>query len=192
MPVFATYGLPEALLVDNGPPWGSGYSRQPHTRFTAWLISHGVRVSHGRPYHPQTRGKDERFHRSLGLEVLATRQWPDFIEVQTELDSWRGVYNQERPHEALDYNVPSARYEPSLRKMADKRPDPEYLSTDEVRRVQDLGVISFRGRKLHIGRAFSGDPVALRATEEDGVWEVHYYKQRVGRVDLRSPLLLDL
>jgi transposase InsO family protein len=35
LPVFATYGLPEAILVDNGPPWGSGYSRQPHTRFTA-------------------------------------------------------------------------------------------------------------------------------------------------------------
>lgn len=192
MPVFATYGLPEAILVDNGPPWGSGYTRQPHTRFTAWLISHGVRVSHGRPYHPQTRGKDERFHRSLGLEVLATTQWPDFFEVQSALDDWRTVYNDERPHEALGYGVPSARYQPSQRKMPIEPPRPEYLDSDEVRRVQDLGVISFRGRKLHVGRAFSGEPVALRATEEEGAWEVYYYNQRVGMVDLRSPLLLDL
>lgn len=69
---------------------------------------------------------------------------------------------------------------------------PEYLGSDEVRRVQELGVISFRGRKLHVGRAFSGEPVALRAMEEEGVWDVYYYQQRVGRVDLRSPLLQDL
>lgn len=192
MPVFATYGLPEVILVDNGPPWGSGYSRQPHTRFTAWLISHGVSVSHGRPYHPQTRGKDERFHRSLGLEVLAMRQWLDFPEFQSALDGWQMVYNNERPHEALGYGVPSARYQPSQRKLPEDRRSPEYLDSDEVRRVQGLGVISFRGRKLHVGRAFSGEPVALRAVEEEGVWDVYYYQQRVGRVDLRSSLLPDL
>jgi len=43
-----------------------------------------------------------------------------------------------------------------------------------------------------VGRAFSGEPVALRAMEEEGVWDVYYYQQRVGRVDLRSPLLQDL
>ena len=192
MPVFATYGLPEAILVDNGPPWGSGYSRQPHTHFTAWLISYGVRVSHGQPYHPQTRGKDERFHRSLGLEVVTMRQWLDFLEYQSALDGWQPVYNQERPHEALGYAVPSSRYEPSPRRMPEERPSPEYLDGDDVRRVQDLGLISFQGRKLRVGRAFSGEPVALRAIEEEGVWDVYYYKQRVGRVDLRSPLLLDL
>lgn len=190
--VLTTYGLPEVLLVDNGPPWGSGYSRQPHTRFTAWLISYGLRVLHGRPYHPQTRGKDERFHRSLELEVLVMKQWQDFIQYQSALGGWQTVYNDERPHEALDNAVPSSRYEPSPRRMPEHRPSPEYLVSDEVRRVQDLGVISFRGRKLHVGRAFSGEPVALRAIDEEGVWDVYYYKQRVGRVDLRSPLLLDL
>lgn len=192
MSVFATYGLPETILVDNGPPWGSGYSRQPHTRFTAWLMSHGVRVSHGQPYHPQTRGKDERFHRSLEVEVVAVRQWLDYLDYQSGLDYWQVVYNEERPHEALDYAVPSSRYKPSVRRMAAERPSPEYLNSDEVRRVQELGVISFRGRKLHVGRAFSGEPVALRAIEEEGVWDVYYYKQRVGRVDLRSPLQPDL
>lgn len=192
MPVFATYGLPEAILVDNGPPWGSGYRRQPHTRFTAWLMSHGVRVSHGQPYHPQTRGKDERFHRSLDVEVIASRSWLDIIEYQSGLNDWQVVYNQERPHEALDYAVPASRYQASKRRMPEERPTPEYLGSDEVRRVQELGVISFRGRKLHVGRAFSGEPVALRAMEEEGVWDVYYYQQRVGRVDLRSPLLQDL
>jgi len=186
LPVFATHGLPETILVDNGPPWGSGYSRQPHTRFTAWLMRHGVYISHGRPYHPQTRGKDERFHRSLGLEVLQTRSWLDLDEVQLALDPWRNVYNFERPHEALDYAVPAARYVRSPRSLPSRLPPVEYLPTDDVRRVQRNGEISYRGREVRIGKAFTGEPVALRATEEDGTWDVYYCKQRVGRVDLRS------
>ena len=192
LPVFATYGLPEVILIDNGPPWGSAYRPQPHTRFTAWLMSLGIRVSHGQPYHPQTRGKDERFHRSLGQEVLAQRSWLDLRDVQSALDPWRHVYNHERPHEALGYCVPASRYMASERRLPVKPPAPEYRSTDEVRRVQGLGEISFRGKTLHIGRAFTGNPVALRATEEEGAWDVFYYQQRVGRVDLRSPLPLDL
>jgi transposase InsO family protein len=192
LPVFRTYGLPEVILVDNGPPWGSGYSRQPHTRFTAWLMRLGIRVSHGRPYHPQTRGKEERFHRSLREEVLVMRRWQDLLEVQSALDPWREVYNHERPHEALGYKVPAGRYQHSSRELPEKAPEPEYPSTDHVRRVQSLGEISFRGRALRVGSAFRGEAVALRASEEEGVWKVYYYKQRVGSVDLRSPLPLDL
>jgi transposase InsO family protein len=192
LPVFATYGLPETILVDNGPPWGSAYSPQPHTRFTALLMQLGIHVSHGRPYHPQTRGKDERFHRSLGQEVLAGRSWQDLTEVQAALDSWRSVYNLERPHEALAYDVPASRYAVSKRPLPARLPEPEYMASDEIRRVQSNGEIYFRGRTQPIGKAFSGRAVALRASEEDGVWSVYYYKQRVGRVDLRSPLLVDL
>ena len=192
LPVLATYGLPETILVDNGTPWGSSYSRQPHTRFTAWLIRLGIYVSHGRPYHPQTRGKDERFHRSLDLEVLRTRQWQDLNEVQIALDPWRSVYNLERPHEALGYVVPADRYVRSLRALPGKLPPVEYLSTDQVRKVQSNGEISFRGREVRVGRAFTGEAVGLRASEEDGAWDVYYCKQRVGRVDLRSPHPFDL
>jgi transposase InsO family protein len=184
--VFATYGLPEAILVDHGPPWGSGYGRQPHTRFSAWLISLGIYVSHGRPHHPQTRGKDERFHRSLKAEVLAGNSWFDIPEVQVVLDPWRVVYNEERPHEALGYRVPSERYQPSSRPLPSKLSEPEYLPTDVVRKVQGRGEISFRGRVHKIGHAFTEQPVALRA-KEDGVWDVYYFCQRVGRLDLRSP-----
>ena len=192
LPVFATYGLPETILVDNGPPWGSGYSLQPHTRFAAWLMRLGVYVSHGRPYHPQTRGKDERFHRSLDLEVLGDKRWLGLDEVQRALDPWRQVYNYERPHEALGYLVPAGRYLVSPRILPSALPALEYLTTDEVRKVQTTGDISFRGREVRIGKAFQGEAVALRATEEDGVWDVYYCKQRVGRVDLRSSHPSDL
>ena len=61
--IFAVYGLPECILCDNGSPWG-GAGPEP-TLLAVWLLRLGVRVIHGRPYHPQTQGKDERFHRTL-------------------------------------------------------------------------------------------------------------------------------
>src|SRR5688572_19774961 len=66
---FRRYGLPQRVAVDNGSPWGDTFD-SPYTPLVAWLIRLGVHVSHSRPYHPQTLGKDERFHRTLKAEVL--------------------------------------------------------------------------------------------------------------------------
>ena len=57
------------MLMDNGSPWGHDQDH-PYTPFTVWLLRLGIGVSHGRPYHPQTQGKDERFHRTMTVEVL--------------------------------------------------------------------------------------------------------------------------
>ena len=59
-------------MTDNGSPWGNGPA-QPYTPLGVWLIDQGVRISHSRPYHPQTQGKDERFHRTLKAEALQGR-----------------------------------------------------------------------------------------------------------------------
>lgn len=186
--VFESYGLPEAILVDNGPPWGSGYSRQPHTRHSAWLMRLGIHVSHGRPFHPQTRGKDERFHRSLKLEVLRDGHWQSLDELQQDLDRWQRVYNWERPHQTLAYAVPASRYVASLRKLPRRLPDIGYPSSDQVRIVQDKGRISFQGRSFRVGRAFVGEPVGLRPDEkEDAVWDIYYCNQRIGRAHLNTP-----
>ena len=180
---FQRFGLPERMLMDNGAPWGSE-AAHPHTKLTAWLIRHGVTVVHGRPYHPQTQGKEERFHRTLALEVLATRPyWPSLREVQHAFDGWRAVYNLRRPHEALGHAPPATRYQPSPRPFPTKLPAIEYAPGDEVRKVQAKGRISFRGREWLVSRAFIGEPVALRPTG-DGLWEVYYCHQRVSTLDL--------
>ena len=73
---FRRYGLPEAFFVDNGGPWGDS-SGQHWTRLCVWLLKLGIAVLHSRPYHPQSRGKNERFHRTLNAEVLALRRFRD-------------------------------------------------------------------------------------------------------------------
>ena len=97
---FATFGMPKRILCDNGPPWGNTQPGFRWTELTVWLLDLGVSVSHSRPMHPQTLGKDERFHRTMDLEVIKTRSaWDSHQQVQEAFDRWRGVYNHQRPHE---------------------------------------------------------------------------------------------
>ncbi len=184
--VFETFGLPDVMLMDNGSPWGSAQAH-PHTQLTAHLIRLGITVKHGRPYHPQTQGKEERFHRTLKLELLSWHAgWPDLAAVQASFDAYREIYNQVRPHQSLGYDVPADHYRASHRTLAEARRPFEYESQDEKRKVQEKGRISFRGRQFLISRAFVGETVALRASG-DGVWEVYYRHQRLNSIDLRTP-----
>ena len=187
--IFRRYGLPYAMLMDNGPPWGDA-GAQPYTEFTVWLMRLGVRVSHSRPFHPQTQGKDERFHRSLKAEVLDGYSFPDLGSCQRAFDRWRHVYNHERPHEALALATPADRYRASPRPFPETLAPIEYEQHDTVRKVDVDGQISLKGRKLHVGKAFRGQPIALRSTEQDGVFCVHFCAHRVGTLDLRSAALL--
>jgi transposase InsO family protein len=185
---FRCYGLPDSILCDNGPPWGShqdGVRR--FTSLAAWLMRQRIIVSHGRPAHPQTQGKDERFHGSFGRELLASRPvWHSPRQLSLAAQDWRELYNWRRPHEALANEPPCSRYHTSSRSYSEVPASVEYPAADDVRRVAQGGLISFHGRKYRVGRAFTGEPVALRAVS-DGVWDVYYCLQRITTLDLRLP-----
>lgn len=183
---FRRYGLPERMLMDNGSPWGNDFAHQ-YTPLTVWLLRLGIGVSHSRPYHPQTQGKDERFHRSLKVEVLAQRIYGDFGCMQIRFDEWRYCYNHVRPHEALGMALPASRYQLSHRSFPEQLPPLEYGAIDQVRKVQGDGKISFRNREFRVGKAFRGYPVALRPTAEDGLYEIYFATHRILLVDLRQP-----
>ena len=182
---FRRYGLPERMLMDNGSPWGNDREHQ-YTPLTVWLLHLGVGVSHSRPYHPQTQGKEERFHRSLKAEVLVRRSFSDFDRLQNRFDEWRHCYNHVRPHEALEMNVPASRYQVSHRSFPEQLPPLEYGAIDQVRKVQIDGKIFFRNRELRVGKAFRGYPVALRPTLEDGLFEIYFATHRIRTIDLRQ------
>jgi len=186
-----TYGRPWSILCDNGPPWGSFGADGNWTTLSAWLVRRGVDVAHGRPLHPQTQGKDERFHRTLKAEVIGgggtpPRAFRDTRHCQEAFDAWREVYNGQRPHEALGLAVPQSRYTPGARTWTEALAPIEYGPDDAVRRVCRAGRVSFRGQAYRVGCAFAGEPVALRPATEDGVMDVFYCHQRVAGIDLRS------
>jgi hypothetical protein len=174
------------FLVDNGPPWGSSLAH-PYTPLTVWLMRLGIRVIHGRPYHPQTLGKDERFHRTLQAELLHYCQGLELARCQQRFDAWRRFYNLERPHEALDLAVPASRYQESPRSFPETLPAIEYGPGDQVRKVQDGGKISFRNRQYRISKGFRGQYGALRPTSIEGIFEVFFCNQRLAPINLREP-----
>ena len=181
---FRKYGLPLRILTDNGSPWGCDPER-PWTVLAAWLIRLGIKIAHGRPYHPQTQGKEERFHRTLQAEVLR-RPMQDRDECQRCFDRWREVYNHERPHQALSMDVPASRYQPSARAYPETLPPIEYAPDQIVKQVYPDGRISIEGKTIRVGRAFAGLLVSLRPTKTDGVIDVYFCHQHVYTIDLRE------
>lgn len=182
--VFERFGLPWEILTDNGNPWGSSNAKVRHTKLSVWLMRLGIATTHGRPFHPQTQGKEERFHRTLKAELLQDRWWSDRQQVQRDFDPWREQYNHVRPHEALGMGVPSDRYRASVRSMPRVLPEIVYDVGDHVRRVSGVGQIRFENRVIKLSQAFAGEAVALRATAEDGVWQVYYSRFEIAKVDL--------
>lgn len=182
---FRLYGLPNSMIMDNGAPWG-GESAYPYTVLTMWLLRLDVGVSHSRPYHPQTMGKDERFHGTLNRELLATHQWRDLHDLDGAFERFRQQYNFIRPHQALDLEVPASRYQVSLRSFPETLPTIEYDPGVTVRKVQQKGEISFRGKIIKVGQAFRGYPVGIKPTSIDGTFEVLFCRQAICQIDLRN------
>lgn len=182
---FERYGLPERMTADNGAPWGTS-GRAGLSQLAVWLIRLGIRVGHSRPHHPQTQGKDERFHRTLKLELLQRNGFESLDACQFAFDRWRERYNTVRPHEALQQQTPISRYRASGRAFPSVLPPIEYPSGDTVRKVSDKGEISFQNRRYFIGEGLRTQLVAIKPTTIDDVFEVFFCHKEIRRINLRD------
>lgn len=182
---FETYGLPAAVLVDNGGPWATTHGRG-WTRLLVWLLRMKIDVIRSRVRHPQTLGKDERFHKTLSAECVEGHSFSTFKQVQNRFDQWRDVYNYERPHESVGMEPPASRYRISSRPFPSPLPPIEYEPDDKVRKVNEKGKIKFSGRFWRVGKAFCGYPVGVRPSEEDGRFQIYFCGQMIREINLRS------
>lgn len=182
---FRQYGLPEAILCDNGSPWGTSAVRG-YTRFERMLLDLDIRPIHGRPFHPQTQGKDERFNQTLKRELLAHHDLADLWDAQQQFDPFRHFYNEERPHHALGLDVPASRYTASSRPYPEEIMPFAYPQGLQVRRVKH-GCVKYRGGLFFLSNGFDRTSVALRPAEDsDGVVEVLYRNWLIATLDLRD------
>ena len=181
--VFCQYGVPHAILTDNGSPWATA-GMGGLTTLEAWLLHLGVAVWHGRAYHPQTQGKVERLHGTIAAEVFTAHPLTDLTAAQHAFTAFRTVYNHERPHEALAYAVPASRYHPSPRPFPETMPEITYGPEDAVRIVTVHGSIQWQRRRQFVSRGLVvGQPVAIRPTQEDGRWAVFFCHHQVATID---------
>jgi len=184
---FRRYGLPDAMFVDNGTPWGDS-SGGGWTRLGVWLLKLGVELIYSRPYHPQSRGKNERFHRTLKAEVFAFNRFRDLHDAQRGFDRWRTIYNLQRPHQALAQEVPASRYRPSIRSMPSTLPAVTYDEHEIVRRVPlTKDYVRYAGRWWKVPKAFHGEYVAIRPLSTDGKFGIFFAAHQIGAIDLTQP-----
>lgn len=187
--VFARYGLPKAILCDNGPPWGAGLGWRDwgpfYTGLAVWLIQLGITVIYGRPNHPQGKGKNERFNGTLQAELLEHEQFADHNQAQDRMGAWRNRYNTVRPHQALDMEPPASRYRPSQTAFPEELPLVEYDPGATTKEVTSGGTIRFRGQSFTVGKAFRGYRLALRASSQaPQQYDVFFCNQQIRTIKL--------
>jgi transposase InsO family protein len=161
------YGLPEQILCDNA----FGTNGCPHSPGISWfesrLIRLGIRITHGRPYHPQTQGKVERLHGTLVREVYPRLDTTSLAPFTAGLDHWRQtVYNPLRPHEAIGDQPPVTRWRPSLRRRPAVLPTVEYPTRSILRRVGSNGLFEYRRARILAGQGLAGEPVSRFASKK--------------------------
>jgi len=173
----ARYGLPAALLTDNGAVF-SGASRRGKVLWESEAERLGIRAVHSTPYHPQTCGKVERFHQTVKRYLRQQSPARTIAQLQAQLDAFRVYYNQRRPHRALGGRTPLAAWSKPIK----ARPEaPVELTHFRVRHdtVDQWGQVTLRYlsvlRHIHVGRAHRGARIRLlvagadvRIVREDG------------------------
>lgn len=183
--MFREFGLPEKLLCDNGNPWGASQSTG-YTQFEVWLMELGILTIHGRPGHPQTQGKEERFHRTMEEELLKHVEIKDLADAQRQFDAFRLCYNTQRPHQALDYDTPEQHYRPSSRRMPERIIKWEYESGCVVRQVKASGYLTYHGQGYFLSESFGEKHVAVRESEENGCVDIFFRGFMIGRIDIEE------
>lgn len=181
---FERVGLPKQMLFDRGVPWWSTQSSLGLTRLGVWLIKQNIKLIFGTPFHPQSRGKIERFHRSLKRRVRELGRPTNLTGFQRLFDHLTTEHNEIRPHESLDLEVPASCYEPSPRRYCRRPRAWDYPTGCLTRRVRDWGIIHHQSKDYFVSEALAGEWVGCHQLDE--VLVVTYRSMVVRQINLRT------
>lgn len=182
---FTTYGLPKAILTDNGTPFAVNHGKLGLTTLSAWWLSLGIEHVRTRPGTPSDNGGHERMHRDMAqdLEKLAA---PNRKAQQEATLRWRDEFNNYRPHEALGFKTPAAVYRRSAVEYDRSKPiELEYPDDYKILSVSNVGMIRVRKRHIFISQALCGYRVGL-ASDGPNAFTVWFGRRKLGLLDCAS------
>ena len=185
---FWEFGMPESVLSDNGAQF-AGF-RQGFTQFEKWLMNHDVLPIHGRIKHPQTQGKIERFHRTMKQELLNHYTPTDISDAERILGTWRNIYNNERPHEALGMKCPADVYSPSNRSYHESVEKYEYSGKYHVIKVNNWGYVRFDRWQIYLSETMIGEHIEFRPNHNGDTFIACYRNFAVAEFDVHTGKLL--
>lgn len=183
---FREYGLPNSVLSDNGAQFAGAH--RGISQFERFLMDLDILPIHGRPIHPQTQGKIERFHRTLKKEALRVTP-ANMEEARIRLKNWRWVYNEVRPHHSLDLKTPASIYEPSTRSYYEPKP---YIYDEGARliKVNNWGYIRFGPMQLFLSEAMADAHIEVRFDDND-TFSFLYRNYKIASVDAIEQKLIE-
>ncbi len=163
-----SYGYPARFLSDNAAVF-SGRPRKGRVVLESELDRLGIESKHSSPYHPQTCGKVERFHQTLKRYLQRQAPADSLAHLQLQLDAFRTIYNQQRPHRSVNGRTPFQAFHARLK----ARPSAGSPIQYRVRRDKlDAGgrvTIRYLGRLRHLYVSYKHrrEPVALLVAGPD-------------------------
>lgn len=155
-------GLPKKLVVDNGAAYRSGHLKTICARLGIYLI-------YCRPYHPEGKGKLERWHRTVReqfLAEIALARINGLDDINTRLWIWVETLYHQTPHSAFSPTMtPLARWQKDLNQVQSlgslRHCLDSYFTHRYQRRVRKDGTISFEGQRYEVPYQCAGDKVVL-------------------------------
>lgn len=181
---FREMGVPESLLMDHGTPWWSNTNGHGLTWLSVWMIKQGIQLIYSGIRHPQTQGKVERFHRTL-KERTSHQGEPETLDAWKDWGvRFRQEYNELRPHEALDMQVPADEYHVDKRRLYQENPLEWDYCGARTKKLNPQGCINYDGRRYFVCEALAGEWV--RVDDLDGLLLVTFRDTTVREIDLRT------
>lgn len=184
--IFYTYGLPNYLRHDNGPPFATNGAGRL-SRLSVNLIKAGVIPEWIDPGKPYQNGRHERMHLTLKGEGVFPMKLT-LKEQQMKFMEFQRYFNMERPHEALQQRTPASVYQPSTRTWDGQLHAPEYSQEYQVKRVRASGTISLCGIDVFVGKTLENEYVGLKENE-DGNQAIYFGPVFLGTIDHEYQLI---
>jgi len=178
--VFKEYGLPQAIRSDNGVPFASPHALFGLSKLAVWWLRLGIAIERIKPGNPQQNGRHERMHLTLKQDATKPASF-NFLQQQDRFDDFIEVYNNERPHQAIDMKYPGELYTPSTREYRPPEP-PEYPYHDKTIQITNCGRICIDGRKIFLSTVFANEYVGIREVD-DKIWLVSFMNYDLGFFD---------
>jgi putative transposase len=184
--LFRAVGVPRAIRTDNGVPFATT-GIHGLSQLNVWWLRLGIQHQRILPAQPQQNGAHERMHKTLKGEAIRPPR-ATLAAQQRAFNDVRRLYNDERPHQALQGRTPASLYRPSPREYPGALPPLEYPGHFIVKRVTNAGTIRFKRRLLFIANALKQHPIGLEEVA-DGIWSIHFARVLLGRLDERDYII---
>jgi putative transposase len=177
---FKEFGLPAAIRTDNGVPFASGHALYGLSKLSVWWLRLGIQIERIQPGHPQQNGRHERMHLTLKREATKPAA-ANVLQQQARFDAFVEHFNRDRPHQALDMQVPADRYVRSSRLYRGLQ-ELSYPFHDGTFTVTTCGRICFKGQKVNLSQVFAGQNVGVTQVGER-IWLVTFMHYDLGYFD---------